>query len=194
MENTELKDQYSYYMNKLIAELVNPGTYFQEIDQFKNMMVTYVADDPYYPLDYGYTIGDFFTSFEDELWGHVDYGIKPYITTRRANCSFQMELNDIKPVIKYVKHNGPTIGEDFWVRAFVEDEDPLPEVRLAYTLNGSSIQYEMMNDDGNHHDGEAGDKIYGCAITDIQVNTTITYQISAEDSFGYASIMPCVVI
>ena len=191
MENEELKDQYSFYVNKLITELVVPDTYFQYIDQIKNMMVSYVANDPYYPLDYGYTIGDFFTSFDDALWGHVAYGLKPYISTRRANASFQLQLNDINPVIRYLKHNRPLIGEDFWIRAFVEDEDPSPQVKLAYTINGGSLQNKLMYDDGDHNDGEAGDMIYGCIFLDIQVNTTISYQISAEDNFGYTSLMPC---
>ena len=58
-------------------------------------------------------------------------------------------------------------------------------------INNGDIQYNTMYDDGNHNDGEAGDLIYGGAISDIQVNTIIAYQISAEDNSNNSSLMPC---
>ena len=40
------------------------------------------------------------------------------------------------------------------------------------------------------NDGEENDGFYGCLIYDIPVNTTISYQISAEDNHGNNSILP----
>jgi len=191
IDNDELKDQFSFYMNMLLNEKIQTNAYFEMIDDFKDMIYPFVEDDPYYPLDYGYTIDDFVNSYEEELWGHVPYGIKPYITTRKDNANEQLELNNVAPVIKYIKHNSPQPGEELWIRAFIEDEDQSPEVKLAYTINNGNLQYNTMYDDGNHNDGEAGDLIYGCVLFDIQVNTEIAYQVSAEDDFGNSSLMPC---
>lgn len=191
MDNQELKDQYSFFVNQLLTEYVDPTSYFQEIDDLRTMLAPYVANDPYYPLDYGYDLQDFNDSFEQALGGHVDYGIKPYITTRRDNSFSQLQLNDMKPVVEYISNSQPQINNNLWVRAFVKDEDETPEVRLIYKLNNGIVEFSIMYDDGEHNDGEEGDLMYGGFIPDLEVNTDIEYQVSAQDNFGKETLMPC---
>jgi len=62
---------------------------------------------------------------------------------------------------------------------------------MLYSENGGEWQDEFMYDDGEHEDGEAGDKIYGSMILGFQQNMSIEYQISATDNFGYSTVMPC---
>ena len=191
INNSELKDQFSFYLNKLITEYTDENLFFPRIDEIKEKITPYVEVDPYYPLDYGYTLSDFFNSYIQALGGHVTYGLKPYIQTRNSTAIEQLILNNINPVIKYIGNRQLFIGQNLWVRAYVEDEDTNPEVKLVYTINYGLSQFKFMYDDGEHFDGEEGDKIYGGVILDIPVNTTIKYRISAEDNFGYYSIMPC---
>ncbi len=191
MENQQLRDQFSYYMEILNSELTGQSSYFQKIDTKKDQISQYVFSDPYYPLDYGYTITDFFNSYEQEIGGHVPYGLKPYIGTRRFNTANQLESNDIIPVIKYINHTLPVIGEDLFIRAYVEDEDQAPQVKIIYSLNNGQPQVKYMFDDGEHQDGEAGDKTYGGIFMNIQVNTSLSFQVSAEDNFGKVQILPC---
>jgi len=191
MENQQLKDQFSFYMEILNNILTEQTTYFPHIDSIRDKIDQYVAIDPYYPLDYGYTLNDFYNSYEQEIGGHVPYGLKPYIDTRRSNTDNQLESNDIIPVIKYINHTQPMIGEDLYIRAYVEDEDPYPQVKIIYSFNNGQSQIKYMFDDGEHQDGEAGDKIYGGIFMNIQMNTSLSYQISAEDNFGKVQILPC---
>lgn len=191
MENQELRDQFSYYMEILNNSLTASVSYSEYIDAIKDQIAEFVSTDPYYPLDYGFTISDFYDSYEEELGGHVAYGLKQYISSRRSNTSIQLDLNDMFPVIKYIHHNQPIVGEDLYIRAFVEDEDPDPQVNIIYSINNGTSQQIDMYDDGEHEDGEAGDKTYGGMVPNIQLNTNISYQISAEDNAGNAQIMPC---
>ncbi len=191
MENQELRDQFSYYMRILNNTLTGPTSYFEYIDAIKDQIDEYVATDPFYPMDYGFSISDFYDSYEEALGGHVPYGLKPYISGRRSNTSIQLESNDMVPVIKYIDRNQPFVGEDLYIRAFVEDEDPAPQVQILYTINNGTPQSKDMFDDGEHEDGEAGDKTYGGLFPGVQINTSISYQISAEDNLGNVQTMPC---
>jgi len=135
-------------------------------------------------------MSDFHNSYNEALWGHVPIGLKPYISTRNTHAFNQLNLNNISPVIKYIKNNHIGVGDDFWVRSFIEDDDENPVVNMIYKINNGSTLSELMYDDGAHNDGEANDGFFACMIIDIPVNTIISYQIKAEDIQGNNSIMP----
>ncbi len=191
MENQVLRDQFSFYMNELMNEYVDIPEYSQRIDDLRDMIAQYVVNDPYYPLDYGYDYTDFLNSYNQALGGHVAYGLKPYISTRISSTLAQLEMNNIKPVIKYINNSQMVAGADLWITAFVDDEEPLMQVNIDYSVNDGSPVLEDMFDDGEHNDGEAGDKIYGGAITYIDFGMTIKYTVYAADSFLNISQMPC---
>ena len=150
-----------------------------------------MCDDPFYPLDYGYTFADFMNSYNQQLGGHVPYGLKPYIQTRKASALEQLDLNNIHPVIKYINHSVAVPGMVYGVSSFIEDESATPVVKLAYKINNSAMQYVTMVDDGNHYDGETGDHTYGCFLAPLQMNTELSWQVSATDNQGNNSLLPC---
>ena len=127
-------------MEVLNNELTEPTSYLPKIDSKRDQIGQYVFSDPYYPLDYGYNFSDFLNSYEEALWGHVPYGLKPYVGTRRFYTALQLESNDMIPVIKYINNTQPMVGEDLFILAYVEDEDPFPqpevEPRLAIFVVG----------------------------------------------------------
>jgi hypothetical protein len=191
MDNQELRDRFSFYMMTLINEYVSLPEYQQRIDEIRDMISEYVVNDPYYPLDYGYTFEDFLNSYNEPLGGHVAYGLKPYINTRINSTLEQLEMNNIKPVVKYISNGNVLAGEDIWVKAFVEDEETPAQVTLKFTLNESAWIDSTMYDDGQHNDGEAGDKLFGSTIPGIEFGSTVKYHIYATDSSGNSSEMPC---
>ena len=139
-----LRDQFSFYMNKLMDEYVDIPEYSQRIDDLRDMIAQYVVNDPYYPLDYGYDYSDFLNSYNQALGGHVAYGLKPYISTRISSTMSQLEMNNIKPVIKYINNSQMIAGEDLWITAFVDDEEPLMQVNIDYSVNAGSPVMEDM--------------------------------------------------
>jgi spore coat protein CotH len=191
MDNQALKDQYSFYVNKLTTGLTPEEVCFPKIDSIRNKIAPFILNDPYYPLDYGFTYTDFLNSFSQALGGHVAYGIKPYIHSRDSSNLSQADLNNMNPVIKFISHSALIPNQDFWVRAYIEDEDASPEVRLNYTINNGNPVYVFMYDDGGHEDDEAGDKVYGGLITNITNTIHLEYQVFAVDNYGYSSVLPC---
>jgi len=187
----EFKDIYSYYFNELINGYTDINLIFPDVLLRKDMIETWVQTDPFYPLDYGYTITDFHDSYFTSLSGHVTYGIKPYIEMRNSTALQMLVINDINPVIKYIAYNHPGVNQDLIVTAFIEDEDASPQVSLQYQLNEGSIQTLNMYDDGLHHDIFPGDKVYGISIDNLPVNTTIDFQVHAQDNNNNFSLMPC---
>jgi len=191
LEIPEIRDRYSWQMQQLLDLLADEDSLFAHIDQIRNMISPYVIDDPFYPLDYGYSFADFINSYNQPLGGHVAYGLKPYIQTRKASVIEQLDLNNIHPVIKYINHSVAVPGLPYSVSAFIEDENPVPSVKLAYKINNGTMQYSVMFDDGNHSDGEAGDDTYGCILAPLQMNTELSWQVSATDNLENASLLPC---
>jgi len=191
LEVPEIRDRYSFYMKQLLDMLADEDSLFANIDQIRNLISPSVVNDPFYPLDYGYSYTDFLNSYNQALDGHVDYGLKPYIQTRKASALQQLSLNDIPPVINYISSSKAIPGNEYWVRAFVEDEDAVPDVQLVYQVNSGSTAYAGMFDDGGHHDRQAGDGFYGCILPAFQFNETLSWQISATDNLNQTSLLPC---
>lgn len=186
-----IKDRYSFYMKKLLDSLSNQDSLFSHIDDIRSMISGSVIDDPYHSLDYGYDYADFLSSYSNALGAHVVYGLKPFITTRVASALQQLALNDISPAVNHIKSSRAIPGEQYWVRASVDDEDPSPDVQLMYQINGGAYQYAPMFDDGQHHDREASDGIYGCILAPFQAGQTLSWQVVATDHNGHASTLPC---
>lgn len=192
LEVPEIRDRYSFYMDQLLDVLGNEDSLFAWIDGIRDMISPHVINDPYHSLDYGYTFADFLNSYSNPTGAHVKYGLKPYIQTRLQSAREQLVQNNIAPAIKYLDSANPVPGKDYWVRARVEDENPEPSVRLLYRVNLGSPQYADMVDDGEHHDREAGDGIYGIVFPAFQFGQNLSWQVSAEDAPGHASLLPCV--
>jgi hypothetical protein len=191
IDNQELKDVFSEHIQFILDHLMDTIDFFSGIDALKLKIEPYVQDDPFYPLDYGYTMTDFHNSFNQGLAGHAAYGLKPYINTRRSNAYSQLQWNPINPVINHISNNQPLPDEHLWVRAYIYSPSPLTSVKLEYTVNNGTPQFVFMFDDGQHFDDEAGDGIYGGLVPNFAMNTVLKYQVSVTDEYGYSSIMPC---
>jgi spore coat protein CotH len=187
----EFKDKYSYYLNQIAEEWMNPASFFPYLDEIRDRIYPYVQNDPYYPLDYGYDINDFTQSYETGTGAHVPFGLKNFAEDRIESLDNQIQLNDIIPVIKYIQNNYPGLGSELIINAYVDDDEPNLVVKTNYTIDmGAVIEVEMY-DDGLHEDSEAGDKIYGALLGPFNTPTTITYFISAEDASAHLATAPC---
>jgi len=190
MENEKLRNQYSYYIKKLITSTINLDSLNDALIDRRGMLFPYITKDSYYPLDYGFTPADFMNSIWIPFGKHVKYGISEYLTERISTISTQVENEQMEPVIKYIKHHKTSTNEA-QILAFVEVKNNLASVKIEYSTDGSIWKTATMHDDGNHNDGEAGDLFYGALITGLDSETETIYQIFAEDASGNNSLMPC---
>ena len=190
MDNQELRNQYTFYMNQLVTETLDVDSLITAIGQRRDMIAPYLVSDTYYPRDYGYNMDDFYDSYTTALGGHVDYGLFPYLQTRVNSIINQLENTNMLPVIKYIKHHRSSDTE-VWVRAYTDVAYLPANVNIIYTIEGQSNMEQLMYDDGLHNDGVAGDHIFGGLIDEIPENSSLTYQVKVEDNTGNENILPC---
>lgn len=181
MNNQVLRDQFTYYV-KEIAAVITDSDYLASIEAMKERIRPYVVNDPFYPLDYGYTINTFDESFEETIGSHVKKGIFPYLSQRAQSALSQAENNDIYPIIKYADWNSPGAYNPFMVTVFAKDNNPDMTVSLIYRFNGSEEFTEELFDDGLHNDGAANDNFYGGSIAATGSNGTLSFNIRATDN------------
>ncbi len=189
LEVPEFKNRYSYYLQQLVNGYAHPDSFFTIIDCLKEKITPFAEADNFRTLDYGYSIEDFHDSYTESVGGHVKYGIKDYITTRRNSILNQLEIKNIAPVIRRVHHTPmiPQTNTSITFSATVEDDNnTLPYVALHYQLEGNDWVHVTMWDDGSLTDELAHDGIYtfvlqSSDISDLPPHTSIPYYITATD-------------
>ncbi|NOR87246.1 MAG: T9SS type A sorting domain-containing protein [Bacteroidales bacterium] len=189
IQNDELKEIYSQYMTELLEEEMTGANLVDRILEIKDMITPYVGSDPYYPLDYGYSLQDFHDSYQMALGGHVDYGLIPYLETRRNTALQQLESFQEQSIINHIRHKVKENGSDLRIRAYVREA--ADTVSIIYRENEGELIELIMYDDGQHFDIEAGDGVYANTIAGIMINTSIQYQIRSINVAQNQRISPC---
>ncbi|HQU99680.1 MAG TPA: CotH kinase family protein, partial [Bacteroidia bacterium] len=185
MAYPDYANRFTFYLNQIVA---GAGSFaFQQtfIDNIKTQIETYVINDTYYTLDYGYTFGDFINSYTQAIGGHVDYGLKPYISTRNAQAVSQMQVNQVAPIISEKRHYPfrPVAGDTVFIKALVEDELTVvnPVLNYRYGQTATWLTTNMF-DDGLHNDDASGDNIFGVALNPVSTKDTLYYYITCTDA------------
>lgn len=189
MNNDVLREIYSQYTSELMSEKYTGETFKNEILRIKEMIAPYIENDPYYPLDYGFTFDDFNNSYYQAIGNHVKEGIFPYIDSRKASTSSQLESFNEQAVINHIRYKIKNSGANIRIRSFVRED--AQTVNIIYQVNGGEEIILEMFDDGEHNDVLQGDGVYANTIADIPVNTEITFQIKTIHSNGSVNIKPC---
>jgi hypothetical protein len=182
VNNTELRKQFTFYADALINRAINIDSLIQSIEIRKSMIAPYVADDPFYPLDYGYSYDDFLRSYNESAGAHVKKGLYPYLNERATSMNAQLENTSMAPVIKYIRHKREA-GQQIRITAFVDVQTVAEMVAVLYSLNDGEIQQaEMVNEDNGN---------YAVTLTDISEDTKVSYQVSVTDGLEQEQILPC---
>ncbi len=192
MQNVEYRDRFSYYLQEILLNIYNEAELYPYLDSIRSKLKSFVQDDTYYQLDYGFDISDFENGFEIELgYFQTDYGIKSFIQTRLIAAFTQLELNDIKPVITNLKNNHPNENENIEIQVQVLDDQVLEKVELNATFLDTNLDLNIeMLDDGTQNDGLANDGIYGIVLPENVSKGEIEYSIKVIDNSGQVSIHP----
>lgn len=135
----EYRDRFSYYIQYLIDHAFNPDSLYPRVDRIKTMITPAAEADTVRELDYGYTDQDFHDSYIQALGGHVEYGLKPYIETRRNTAEQQLVLHNILPVFRDVVVQPTVLSPGDAARFTIQllDDQANAELTLYYR-NGES--------------------------------------------------------
>ena len=182
IQHPVLRDQFSHYADQLISSTIDMDSLVQAIEERKSMIAPYVANDPYYPLDYGYDYEDFQNSYTSATGAHVKWGLYPYLTARTQSMAEQIEEGSMVPVIKYIRHRREA-GQPITVSATVE-ADALPvNVAILYSVDGGNIIQAAMANNGNGS--------FTVSLGSIPDEAGVRYQLMASDASGEETVLPC---
>lgn len=176
------RDMFSFYVDRISREIIT-DTFFAQMDQLKTKLLPYIAEDPFYPLDYGFTTSNFLQAYDHAWGGHVKYGIKPYIQTRKNSIQNQLQLKPIYPVANYLSVSHSGVGKPITFRVTVWDDQPDLKVWLRYRFDQMPFSMAMM-------DPWAGNQ-FVFTLTDIPPGTTVRYHLQAQDAQGKILYYPC---
>ncbi|MHC1774495.1 MAG: CotH kinase family protein [Lentimicrobium sp.] len=190
MQVPEYRAWYTYYIKKVIAEVTGSQDFLNTLPALKSQLDEYVANDSYYPLDYGYTLNSFNTSFTSGTGAHVPIGLQPFINTRNNVALSQADNTNALPILKYIRHNSPNTAQNMIVSTYAEDES-LAAVQLEYRINGAAWQTETMRDDGQNGDAVAADRIFTAVIPGMPGNTLVEFTVKATDNSQQTTSKPC---
>jgi spore coat protein H len=179
----QYKERFSYYMKKFMDSLFNESQFRIQSNFFIQQLKPFVEKDSFFPLAYGFTTADFQNGFENKLpFNHLPNGILSYVTKRVNAARTQLSIGRLAPIVLNVKNNLPQPGEQVWVNAEIEDDGSSVQVNLCYRFSQTgSFTCIPMLDDGNQHDKNAKDLIYGAILEGPKSNSTMEYYIKATD-------------
>lgn len=131
------RKEYTRLFNEFLDSMAD-GDLLEEIHLLKDRYGPYIASDPFYRKDYGWTPEDFLNSFNAKLnTQHVKIGLIPYIYTRIQTARSQLDAISgmDQPTVEGEVRIFPNPVDDYLV---VEQSDP--EARFTiFGTNGAIV-------------------------------------------------------
>lgn len=161
--NERYRKIFFAHMRTILNENIRNGLYYERAAALQSLITPSVVNDSnkFYPDD------DFTANLDTTVGGSGGMILYPGIRElMRARMSYLDGLNGFSgsPVINgySVDPPVPDRGEKIWITTAVSACD---SVMLAYRNSSRALFVAIpMCDDGAHHDGQAGDGIYGAVI------------------------------
>ncbi|HPE33288.1 MAG TPA: CotH kinase family protein [Bacteroidales bacterium] len=183
MQVQRYRDLYTFYLSQISWECMDQPDYFNYLDGIRDRIYPFISDDPYYPLDYGFSPDDFLDAFESEWGAHVKYGIKPYILARLGSLENQMILNPVSPIANYLSLQHTGIGNPLNFSVKVQDDEPGLAVWLRYRFNNEGFLTLLMEPEQ--------EGFFDAVLNGVTEETTLKYHIQILDGSGNTLFYPC---
>ncbi len=186
LNNETYQNIYVAHMKTMMEENVENGWYHTRALEIQSVIDAEVQADP----NKFFTYSDFITNINSPV-GMGPNSIIGITQLMEARITYLNSLADFQyaaPGIANVTHTPEQVSSysEVWFTAEVSN---VTDVFLAYRSNEYGVFDKIiMYDDGNHHDGQAGDGIYGISL--IVDATDIHYYIYAENMEAVAFSPP----
>jgi len=139
MDIDSFRDVFSWHLQEMLNSSFSDPAYEEYVQNLQNFITEAALDDPYRPLDFGYSEEDFLNSLEEPWGGHVDFSILGFMSLRGESANDQLEFVSIPPIIASVKKDFHAFPDSLLLR--VETEGPIvDEVVLEYSINNGPQQ------------------------------------------------------
>ncbi|HER09630.1 MAG TPA: hypothetical protein ENO20_12050 [Bacteroides sp.] len=125
------REQFSAYIRQL-ADYMSSEAFRLEAEGWHTLISSWVSQDPYYPLDWGYDFSDFTEALTTGWGGHLQYGVLEYASIRAASAMEEVVRSDAPPLITHARILPGDGGVDVdWV---AEDDRPGLTTTLHYRI------------------------------------------------------------
>jgi spore coat protein H len=145
MANTGYRDLFSKHIEALCETYFHPDTLAAQIEHWQNLIEPHIVADPYYPIDFGYDMQDFYNAPTESCCNHVPFGILSYVEARRASALEQLEsyaqVADAQWITQRIDTNAVSL------RAQIEG--PVNSVQANYSWDGSAFSSGTMTAEAN---------------------------------------------
>ncbi len=191
LQVSDYRARFTYYVEEFMLTIFNASSLFGEFDEMRALLEPFVAQDDFYPLDYGFDLDDFNNGFNSQTdYDHTDYGIKAFVSARRNQAFQQLEDLNPAPYLFEARSNLPSTGQEVSFQVNTQDNGSISEITLCYQTPSTGETCLNMLDNGQLGDGNANDGIYGLFIDAFDEATEITWYITATDNEGASQRHP----
>ncbi len=174
LNNPTLRQRYLAHMRTLVADEMNVTSVHSLIDAFHTLIDPIVQND----VISNYTYSEYLDEIDN---------IKDFITDRNDHITDDSEIDEDVPEITnavfYAGTNAwqrPADGQSVYVNATVVSPDDVDKVTLYYSTGlVGKFSKITMRDDGQHHDQQSNDDIYGATIPGQDGGTWVRFYIEA---------------
>jgi hypothetical protein len=187
------RNLYSFYMKEALNGVFTLAAHEPKFARWRALAEPWVQSDPYYPIQWNFTFASWQQSLDVAFGGHVEYGIRPFIQTRSASATQQLQEGPLPAEITEVQWEpgNPAAREDVLVKCRVHDGGAaVTRVDLLYSVAGGPSVLAAMYDDGQHFDGAANDGVWAGKIFGQAPNESIEFYLRAQSSAGAWTIYP----
>ena len=146
MENAEYRSLFSKHIEDLCVTLFHPDTLSSQIEHWQNLIAPHLEADPYYTLDFGFDMQDFYNAPTESCCNHVPMGILPYAEARRASALEQLESYAEQIDAQWISQRIDTNAVSLRARM----EGPINSVQANYSWDGVSFNSGTMTASGEY--------------------------------------------
>ncbi|NOX88902.1 MAG: hypothetical protein GXO77_07740 [Calditrichaeota bacterium] len=183
MNNPSLRNLYTHYLKFYRDSVFALRLWQNEIDEIKDRIAPFAEADTYRTKDYGFTIEDFYNSYNLAHYEnqHVKYGIKEYVSRRYSTAGSQIKFIEAAPVIYALKWSPKIIGENDSVKVEISAfaYPPLKKVTLNFQPGNLTV---VQKSDMTRA------PVYGAPIVENRDRWIVTLPPLGEYGFGHFQI------
>lgn len=141
----EWRNAFTQYLDEYSQKFIADEWIANRASDLVDVISSDMANDTYYPQDWGYDFTSFQESLNSAAGNHVQYGIIPYLERRLDFLDDQIETYSASPLIDWVDDNSPIVNEEI-VTVTVHISGAADQVNLAYTVNDGLEELAAMTE------------------------------------------------
>lgn len=185
--------RYTFYLRQLLGGAFAQNLQSARIDSLYALIDDAAVRDTFRTKDYGYSISDFRNAATVAVGGHVKYGLKPFVQTRRQTLLSALDATNTAPIVHLpaALPRRPTTQDSLTVTVRVEDE-ATPSI-VGLMEGTAAIPPLPMRDDGTRGDAVAGDGVYTLRLAPTAASTR-TFRATATDVLGQTGTSPVLTV